>query len=170
MCHRPNDYHPDHRYAALLVQDAGYMVTVPFFCPDIPYLKSNPVFLYYQDRFQKPNPFSADIAVGIDAVIDKKLEAALALASQTLEGGCGGSESLYPEDPTERKAREQEVRRRFDSRFADTANQFREQLTHWYGQEQAKNIKYAEAFEICEYGRRPSKKEIQKLFPFFPSL
>ncbi len=169
MCHRPNDYHPDHRYVGLLVQDAGYMVTVPFFCPDIPYLKRNPVFLYYQDRFQKPNPFAADIVVGIDAVIDKKLAAALALASQTLEGGCGGSERLYPEDPTKRKSREQEVRRRFYRRFASTADRFRKELSEWYGQEQAKKIKYAEAFEICEYGRRPSKQEIQKLFPFFPS-
>ena len=169
MCHRPNDYHPDHRYVSLLVQDAGYMVTVPFFCPGIPYLKRNPVFLYYQDRFQKPAPFNADIVVGIDAVIDKKLAAALALASQTLEGGCGGSERLYPDDPTKRKAREQEVRRRFDRRFAGTANRFREQLTDWYGKEQARKIKYAEAFEICEYGRRPSNKEIRKLFPFFPS-
>jgi len=170
MCHRPNDYHPDHRYAAILVQDAGYMVTVPFFCPDVPYLKRNPVFLFYQDRFQKPNPFVADIAVSIDEVIDKKLDAALALASQTLEGGCNGNERLYPEnDPDKRKAREQEVRRRFDGRFASTANQFRNKLADWYGQERAKKIKYAEAFEICEYGRRPSKKEIRKLFPFFPS-
>jgi len=170
MCHRPNDYHPDHRYTATLVQDAGYMVTVPFFCPDVPYLSRNPVFLFYQDRFQKPNPFAADIAVGIDEVIEKKLDAALALASQTLEGGCNGNERLYPEnDPDKRKAREQEVRRRFDGRFASTANRFREELADWYGQERAGKIKYAEAFEICEYGRRPSKKEIRKLFPFFPS-
>ena len=145
------------------------MVTVPFFCPGTPYLKRNPVFLYYQDRFQKPNPFTADIVVGIDKVVDKKLDAALALASQTLEGGCGGSEHLYPDDPAKRKAREQEVRRRFDSRFAGTANQFREQITNWYGKERAKKIRYAEAFEICEYGRRPSKEEIRRLFPFFPS-
>ncbi len=168
MCHRPNDYHPDHRYVSLLVQDAGYMVTVPFFCPGTPYLKRNPVFLYYQDRFQKPNPFSADIVVGIDKVIDKKLAASLALASQTLEGGCGGSENLYPDDPAKRKAREQEVRRRFDSRFASTANQFRQQLIDWYGKDKGGKIKYAEAFEICEYGRRPSKKEIRQLFPFYP--
>ena len=170
MCHRPNDYHPDHRYTAMLVQDAGYMVTVPYFCPDVPYLKRNPVFLFYQDRFQKPNPFAADIAVGIDSVIDKKLDAAIALASQTLEGGCNGDESLYPEnDPAKRKAREQEVRQNFDRRFASTANRFRKELADWYGQEQAKKIKYAEAFEICEYGRHPSKQEIRKLFPFFPN-
>jgi len=170
MCHRPNDYHPDHRYSAILIQDAGYMVTVPYFCPDIPYLRNNPVFLFYQDRFQKPNPFEADIAVGIDSVIEKKLDAALALASQTLEGGCNGNERLYPEnDPAKRKAREREVRQRFDRRFASTANQFRKELVDWYGQEQGKKFKYAEVFEICEYGRRPSKQEIRKLFPFFDS-
>ena len=171
MCHRPNDYHPDHRYAAILVQDAGYMVTVPYFCPDIPYLARNPVFLYYEDRFQKPNPFAADIAVGIDSVIEKKIEASLALASQTLEGGCDGNERLYPEgDPAKRKAREEEVRRSSDRRSASTADRFRKELGNWYGPEQGKKIKYAEVFEICEYGRRPSKQEIQKLFPFFPEM
>jgi LmbE family N-acetylglucosaminyl deacetylase len=170
MCHRPNDYHPDHRYAAILVQDAGYMVTVPFFCPDVPYLKRNPVFLFYEDRFQKPSPFAADIAVGIDSVIEKKLDAALALASQTLESGCDGNERLYPQDdPAKRKAREEEVRRSSDRRFANTADRFRKELSDWYGQEQAKKIKYAEAFEICEYCRRPSRQEIRELFPFFPN-
>ncbi|UCF15295.1 MAG: PIG-L family deacetylase [Phycisphaerales bacterium] len=169
MCHRPNDYHPDHRYSAILVQDAGYMVTVPFFCPEVPYLRRNPLFLFYQDRFGKPNPFTADIVVGIDEVIDKKVEAALALASQTLEGGCGGNETLYPtDDPAKRKQREKQTRQRFYGRFASTANRFRDELAKWYGRDGAKKIKYAEAFEICEYGRRPSDEEIRKLFPFFP--
>src|SRR6266542_2062756 len=48
---RPWDYHPDHRYTGVLIQDAAYMVTVPFFCPDVPALKDNPVFLYYPDSF-----------------------------------------------------------------------------------------------------------------------
>jgi len=169
MCHRPNDYHPDHRNVGLLVQDAGYMATVPFFCPDTPYLRQNPVFLYYEDGFQKPNPFSPDIVVGIDEVVGKKLDAALALASQTLEGGCDGSQNSYPSDPERRRAREQQVRRNFDGSFAGAANQFRKQLADWYGPEQAGKIRYAEAFEICEYGRHPNKKEIRELFPFFPS-
>jgi hypothetical protein len=136
--------------------------------PIVPYLKRNPIFLYYQDRFQKPNPFSGDIVVGIDAVIDKKLDAVLALASQTLDGGCGSSERLYPSDDADRRSsREREVRRRFDSRFASTANRFRAQLIAWYGPDKGKQIKYAEAFEICEYGWRPSDREIKQLFPFF---
>ena len=60
---RPNDYHPDHRYTGVLVQDAAYMVTVPNFCPEVPHLTKNPIFLYSSDRFDKPNPFSADIIV-----------------------------------------------------------------------------------------------------------
>ncbi|NOX55443.1 MAG: PIG-L family deacetylase, partial [Planctomycetes bacterium] len=63
IAHRPWDYHPDHRYVGVLVQDAAYMVTVPFFCPDVPPLKRNPVFLYSSDRFQKPYPFQADVVV-----------------------------------------------------------------------------------------------------------
>ncbi|MGY8733776.1 MAG: PIG-L deacetylase family protein, partial [Pirellulales bacterium] len=54
ISHRPWDYHPDHRYTGILVQDAAFMVTVPFFCPDVPHLKKNPVFLYSSDRFTKP--------------------------------------------------------------------------------------------------------------------
>src|SRR5436190_6145441 len=74
IAHRPNDYHPDHRYTGILVQDAAYMVTVPFFCPDVPFLTNNPVFMYYPDRFQKPNPFDPAVVVDITPVIEKKLD------------------------------------------------------------------------------------------------
>ena len=72
ISHRPWDYHPDHRYVGVLVQDAAYMVAVPFFCPDVPPLKKNPVFLYSSDRFKKPYPFEADIAVDIGSVFRDK--------------------------------------------------------------------------------------------------
>jgi LmbE family N-acetylglucosaminyl deacetylase len=169
--HRPNDYHPDHRNVGILVQDAAYMVTVPFFCPDTPYLKNNPVFLFFEDRFNKPNPFSADIAVAIDEVIDKKLATVEALESQFYEGGCNGGPELVPDPGSAARvaARKKEVRQGFDRRFAATAKRFQLQLAQWYGQDRAKKIKYAEAFEVCEYGRMPAKEEIRKLFPFFPA-
>src|SRR3954452_17538495 len=87
LSHRPYDYHPDHRYTAVLVQDAAYMVTVPRFVPEVPALKRNPVFMYYSDGFQKPNPFQADVAVAIDEVIEKKAAALERLESQLYEGG-----------------------------------------------------------------------------------
>ena len=76
---RPNDYHPDHRAVGQLVQDASYMVTVPFFCPDTPHLERNPVFLSFNDGFTRPNPLRADIVVAIDDVVEKKLAAVEAL-------------------------------------------------------------------------------------------
>ncbi len=170
LSHRPNDYHPDHRNVGILVQDAAYMVTVPYFCPDVPYMQKNPVFLYYEDRFTKPNRFAADIVVAIDDVIDKKLAAVEALESQFYEGGCNGGPQLVPaaSNAAAVAARKKEVREGFDQRFASTARRHGLQLAEWYGAEASK-VKYAEAFEICEYGRMPSREELRKLFPFFPA-
>ena len=82
---RPNDYHPDHRYTGVLIQDAAYMVVVPNIAPDTPPLRKNPVFLYFQDGFQRPNPFRPDVAVAIDDVLDKKIHALDAHTSQMYE-------------------------------------------------------------------------------------
>jgi LmbE family N-acetylglucosaminyl deacetylase len=79
MAPRPNDYHPDHRYTGVLVQDAAYMVVVPSVTPEVPPLRQNPVFVYYEDRFQRPNPFRPDIAVRLDEVIDRKIDALVLL-------------------------------------------------------------------------------------------
>ena len=162
--HRPNDYHPDHRYTGVLMQDSAYMVSVPFICPDVPPIQKNPIFLYSYDRFQKPNPFQADIVVPIDRVIDKKVEALALIESQFVEGGANGSADQSPKTEEERQAKREEVKESFKRRFASVANDCREKLVELYG-EAGKSVKYAEAFEICEYGRRPSKEEILKLFP-----
>jgi len=167
MSPRPNDYHPDHRYTGVLVQDAAYMVTVPFFCPDVPFLTHNPVFFYYPDQFQKPNPFQPDVAVDIDPVIEKKLDALDALESQFYEGGANGSADLLPSDPAKQQERHREVRANFAQRYQNQAQRFRAKLAEFYGQDKAANVKHAEAFEICEYGRRPSQEELKKLFPFY---
>jgi LmbE family N-acetylglucosaminyl deacetylase len=167
MSHRPNDYHPDHRYTGVLVQDAAYMVAVPFFCPDTPPLAENPVFLYYSDRFQKPNPFTADVAVGIDDVFDKKIDAVDQMPSQVYEGGAVGSEEFMKDIPTDPIGRRTWATENHGRRYAQVADTYRAALIKWYGAERGKNVKYAEAFEICEYGRRPDDAEIKKLFPFF---
>ncbi len=165
ICHRPNDYHPDHRNVAFLVQDAGYMVTVPFYCADTPALKNNPVFMFYEDRFQKPNPFTADVVVATDDVLQKKLDCVEALESQFFEGGCNGADIVLDTEQ-QRADRKQEVLQAFRNRFTATANRFREQLVSTYGEQAGREIQSAEAFEICEYGRQPSASELRKLFPF----
>lgn len=162
---RPNDYHPDHRYTGVLVQDAAYMVTVPFFCPDVPHLKQNPVFLYYPDRFQRPNPFTADVVVPIDTVIEKKLDALDKLVSQFHEGGANGSPDLWPSDPAGQRVRARQVRDSFRNRQKSLRTRFDQELIAWVGASAAAKIEYLEAFEICEYGRRPDRDELKRLFP-----
>ena len=170
--HRPNDYHPDHRYTGVLMQDSAYMVGVPFFCPDVPALQKTPVFLYSSDNFQKPNPFTADIVVAIDDAIEKKVAALVAMESQFVDGGALGH--LNPKmvtavsDPVVREQVRKEAGDRFRARAAAIANQYRAKLIELYGEEVGGKVKYAEAFEICEYGRRPSQEEIKKIFPIAP--
>lgn len=163
---RTNDYHPDHRYTGVLVQDAAYMVAVPFFCPDTPPLKRNPVFLYYTDQFQKPYPFHADIVIGIDPVSARKIDALVGMESQFVEGGALGSADLIEGGEAKHEERRKTVHDGFAKRDRATAEKYRDQLVAWYG-EPGRSITSAEAFEICEYGRQPTKDELRTLFPFF---
>jgi LmbE family N-acetylglucosaminyl deacetylase len=170
--HRPNDYHPDHRYTGILMQDAAFMVTVAHFCPDVPQLAKNPVFLYLVDNFQKPQPFEPGVVVGIDDVFEKKANALWCIESQ-IESlwATGNFEKVVPvpQEPAAREERRQEVFRRFAARDEATASKFRAKLIELYGQEKGQKIRCAEAFELCEYGRRPSIDELKQLFPFFGS-
>src|SRR5688500_1920897 len=102
---RPNDYHPDHRYTGILVQDAAYMVAVPNVAPDTPPLKKNPVFLSFQDFFQRPNPFRPDVAVDISSVYEQKIHALGAHESQVYEWlpWIGGYLEQVPKDNTQRE-------------------------------------------------------------------
>lgn len=168
ISHRPWDYHPDHRYVGVLVQDAAYMVAVPFICPDVPPLEKNPVFLYSSDRFQKPYPFRADVAVSLDDVFETKLLAIHELESQVYEGGATGNAAYVSQVPpaADRTARLAWLRERWERRQGNEANQSREALIARYGEAQGKAVRFAESFEICEYGRQPTAAELKILFPF----
>jgi len=158
---RPNDYHPDHRNTGLVVQDAAYMVIVPNVASDTPPLEKNPVFLYCEDRFQKPWPFEPSIAINIDAVAEKKVNALDAHVSQFYEWlpWTMGIFEEVPEDKVERKNWLANLRKR----PIKPATQ--KSLVKWYGRTIADEIQQAEAFEICEYGVQPNEERIQQLFP-----
>src|SRR5262245_37913250 len=74
LTHRPNDYHPDHRYTSQIVQDAAYMVTVPAVVPGVPHLPANPVIAYLPDEFQKPYPFDPAVVVDVDGVFERIID------------------------------------------------------------------------------------------------
>lgn len=158
---RPNDYHPDHRNTAILVQDAAYMVIVPNVAPDTPPLKKNPVFLFTQDGFQKPYPFQPDIAVDISAVTDQKIYAMAAHESQFFEWLPWTNGTLDQVPATEQERLEWLAR----WRKIEISPAVKSSLEKWYGAAKTEKIIAAEAFEICEFGRRPSDTEIRTLFP-----
>lgn len=159
---RPNDYHPDHRNAGKLVIDASYMVIVPNVVTDTEPVPNNPVFLYMQDGFSKPNPFSHDIVVGIDEVLDTKVAGLDAHTSQMYEWlpWTGGRLDDVPEDPDERV---EWLKDRWLNR--EMSAEQRAGLEKWYGSDKAAQFNYAESFEIAEYGRYPSEEEIRMIFP-----
>jgi LmbE family N-acetylglucosaminyl deacetylase len=161
---RPNDYHPDHRYTGVLVQDAAYMVVVPNIASDTPALRKNPVFMYFQDGFQRPNPFSPDVAVSIDDVIEKKMDMMDAHVSQFYEWlpWVAGNLESVPKSGADRRKWLRETR------AGQPTPAVRATLTKWYGAATGNAVRHAEAFEICEYGTRPDEALIRKLFPFLP--
>ncbi len=101
--------------------------------------------------------------MSIDDVIEKKYAALDAHVSQFYEwlAWHAGKLDEVPKDP---KARVEWLKTQRMFRVPDA---WREALRKRYGA-QAGSIKYAEAFEVTEYGRQPSEEEIRKLFPFFP--
>lgn len=158
---RPNDYHPDHRYTGVLVQDAAYMVAVPAVLANVPIVKRNPTFLYYEDRFQKPTPFKPDIVVDISSVWDRKIDALDANESQFYEFQTNVNASIeVPQDKEERK--KWLAKRRTPSPTAEVEAVY----AKLYGG--GKRPTYYEAFEICEYGAQPDAARIRELFPMLP--
>jgi LmbE family N-acetylglucosaminyl deacetylase len=166
ITHRTNDYHPDHRYTGILIQDAAYMVTVPNILAGTPHLDKNPVIMYMNDRFTKPSAFEPDVVVGIDDVIEKKMDMYHCHKSQMYEWlpFNRGALDEVPENDSERRAWLGERLKRNDE---ITADKYRNKLIKLYGEKKGSRIRYAEAFENSEYGSSLSDTNLKILFPFF---
>lgn len=168
LTHRPWDYHPDHRYTGMLVQDASYIVTVPNMCPLTQHLQHTPVIMYLSDPFRKPIPLEPDVVVDIDPVIEAKLDMLHCHASQMYEWlpYNRGTLDQVPAEDSDRRAWMAEQRLQG---FAGTAEGYRRQLVDTYGAEHGKAVQYAEAFETCEYGAQLTWERRTRLFPFLPA-
>ncbi len=169
LFHRPYDYHPDHRYTGVLVQDAAVVVAAPFFTPDTPPTERNPVFMYYSDGFEKPYPFEPTIVVGIDEVAEKKWDCISSMPSQFADADSWQGRTLQgvPQDDEGRAAY---ILEQMKQRNAGIADRYRDRMVELYGPARGRAFQYAEAFELCQYGRQPSIEELKQLFPTFSDI
>jgi N-acetylglucosamine malate deacetylase 1 len=164
LAHRPYDYHADHRYTGVLVNDAAVIVVAPFFTPDTPPVARNPVILYYSDGFRKPYPFEPTMVVGIDEAAEKKWACISAMPSQ-FGDRASWQASTRPDVPPEDAEREAFLLEGVKQRGVAVANQYRQRLTELWGAEAAGNVEYAEAFELSEYGRQVTIEELKGMMP-----
>ena len=176
ITHRPNDYMADHRAAAQLVQDASYMLIVPHECPDAPAMRKTPVIMYNEDHFHQPD-FRPDIVTAIDEEVEIKMQIAHLNVSQVYEWLPYTKGEEVPEGEAARYEWLSGIQitdvttdadilaapRGYRVRYAKTAARFRDRLIELYGPEKGAKVRYAEAFEVCEYGS-PMSAEVKALF------
>jgi len=165
ITHRPNDYHPDHRYTSQLVQDSAYSVTIPNVLALTPHMMRNPVVAYMSDDFRKPYPFKADVAVAIDSVLADKMRMLDCHESQTYEWLPYNRGTK--EVPKGAKARLRWLTKSEAPRNAEVAKRFRPLLKRLYGAAKGARVKYAEALEVSEYGSPVTRANFHALFPFY---
>ena len=166
MGHRPYDYHPDHRYVGVLMNDTAVAVAAPFFVPDTPATRGNPVYMYYSDNFKDPIAFDPTIVVSIDDVAEKKWKCIAAMPSQFADKDSWQGRYL-PGVPQDDKGRAAFILDTMKKRNEAVANQYRERLVALYGEERGRKVKYAEAFQLNQYGRQATADELKAMFPTF---
>ena len=166
LSHRPYDYHPDHRAVGQLANDTAVVVAAPFFAPYTPPTPRNPVYLYYSDAFTHPYPFDPILAVGIDSVAQKKWDCISALPSQF--GDADSWQARYrPNIPTDEAGRKTALLEIVKQQNVDVANKHRDLLVKLYGDQKGRAFKYAEAFELNQYGTAVTADDLKKVFPSF---
>lgn len=168
ITHRSTDYHPDHRFAGLLVQDASYLLTVPPICPESPHLASMPVILYFSDAFKKPCRFEPHVIVDIEPEFDRLIGMLHCHQSQFYEWlpYNAGYLGQVPAGEAERRAW---LAERVTSRIRPLADRYRERVVRIYGKEAGGRIHLVEAFEVSEYGAPLDPENWTRLFPFLPA-
>ena len=140
------------------------MVTVPNICTDTPALSYNPVIAYLSDNFQKPQPFSPDVVIAIDEVIDKKLDMLHCHTSQMYEWlpFNAGHLDQVPESPQSR--REWLRHRLTQSRVI--ANQYRDLLIKYYGAERGSKSNMPKLMKAANTAARSQMTTFQNFSPF----
>jgi N-acetylglucosamine malate deacetylase 1 len=168
ITHRSTDYHPDHRFTGLLVQDASYLLTVPAIFPEIPHLAACPVILHFSDAFTRPCRFEPHVVVDIDAEFDRMVAMLHCHTSQFYEW-LPYNAGIPEQVPQEDDARRAWLAGRMRQRVEPLADRYRDLIVQTYGAEHGGRVRLIEAFEVSEYGAPLDPAARARLFPFLPA-
>ncbi len=169
ITHRPYDYHRDHRYTGQLIMDASYMLIVPLYFPEFPpQTRDMPIICYAYDNFEKPYRFQPDVFVNVSDLIEAKTKAITNHESQLYEWlpWTNKMDDVFEEERDD-DMRVKMAEMLITYHFGSITEYYLDLLTKAYPEQ--KSVSF-EAFEICEYGRQPKRKELKELFPgaYFP--
>ena len=148
---RACDYHPDHRATGQLVQDCSYLLGVPAICPDTPVMRTTPVILYWHDPFTDPKPFRPDFARPADNDREVLFNVECCHASQFLDWLPWADDKVDLAGKTHEE-RVAFLRGQFDENPGDVDEDVRACLTRQYGKDFADTVRFAESWQVSEYG------------------
>lgn len=148
---RACDYHPDHRATGQLVQDCSYLMGVPAICPDTPVLRKTPTILYWADGFTDPKPFRSDFARPADDDRETLFHVESCHASQFLDWLPWADDHVDLAGKTHEE-RVEYLRSTFNWDRGDVDEDVLACLTRQYGAEFAKTVRFAESWQVSEYG------------------
>jgi LmbE family N-acetylglucosaminyl deacetylase len=164
LTHRPFDYHPDHRAAGQLVQDATYMVTVPNIMKEVPPLPRDPVVAYMADLFSRPCPLVPDIVLEVTDQLETMLSLLACHRSQVFEW-LPFQEGILAQVPKDEEGKRNWLRQWYRKHMWPRAERFRADLVAAYGEERGRRIEFCEVYELSEYAATADLQRRQQLFP-----
>ena len=164
LTHRPYDYHPDHRAAGQLVQDATYLVTVPNVLRDTPALFRDPVVAYMPDLFTSPSPMRADVVLDVTECADTIVRMLACQYTQVFEW-LPYEEGILDQVPADEDAKLVWLRQWYRRHMFPRADRFREDLIAAYGPQRGREIEFCEIYEMSEYAASADLARRQQLFP-----
>ncbi len=145
--------HNDNMQAGEIVRDAAALLK----------MEHMPAFLYMRDFFTTGFSHIPDIAVNIEEVWETKLLALKAHESQVVEYN-PHADGILEEVLNSPEKRQQYL---FYNAYpySRVTPDIRITLGKWYGQEAAKSMQWAEAFEFSDFGRQLDNSAIAEIFP-----
>jgi N-acetylglucosamine malate deacetylase 1 len=164
LAHRPNDYHPDHRAAGQLVQDASYLVTVPGVVRDVPPLHRDPVVAYMPDLFTRPCPLRADVALDVTDRLEAIVRMLACHRSQVFEW-LAYEEDILDTVPADDREKLVWLRGWYLRHVGPRVERFEDELVAAYGLQRAGRIEAAEVYELSEYAGKADAEALERLFP-----